>query len=73
VARKAIRKLRVGYLDIEKTNLNADFGIMLCWVMKGDSTPKKHDVLTRSSVESGLYDYHVVFQLAQEMKNYDVI
>jgi uncharacterized protein YprB with RNaseH-like and TPR domain len=65
---------RIGYLDIETSNLDADFGVMLSWAIK---TKGKNEILTdrltRKDVLSLKYDKDLVGSLIVAMKSYDII
>src|ERR1700722_20694471 len=51
---------KVGFLDIETSNLDADFGIILSWcILDGDGKSIASDVITKKdfdSVEAGMED-----------------
>ncbi len=64
--------LRVGYLDIEATNLNADFGFILSWYIKARG--KNHydfAYVTRKEILSFQFDRRIIEELLEAFKNYD--
>lgn len=68
------KTLKVGFIDIETSNLNANFGIILTYAIK---TFGKDEVLTgqitlKDRVE-GNFDKNVCKQLVQDMRKYDVL
>jgi uncharacterized protein YprB with RNaseH-like and TPR domain len=70
----ALSRLRVGYLDIEATNLNADFGIILSWFIKKEGRNEyDSSVITRDEILSYKFDYRVVKELLAALDNYDVL
>lgn len=70
----ALNRLRVGYLDIEATNLNADFGIILTWYIKKDSRNEyDYSIITREEILDYTFDRRVVSELLDALDNYDVI
>ena len=68
-------RLRVGYLDIEATNLNADFGMMLCWYIKAAGTDTYYSscVTSKEMTPKGVRDKRVVGDLLDAMQNFDVL
>jgi len=70
----ALKKLRVGYLDIEATNLNGDFGYILSWFIKHKGKDKyDFSVIKKSEIFNYTFDKRVVKELLEALKNYDVI
>jgi uncharacterized protein YprB with RNaseH-like and TPR domain len=71
---EAINKMRVGYLDIEATNLNADFGMILSWYIKKAGC-NEYDcaIITQAEIQSFKFDYRVVKELLEALDNYDMI
>lgn len=66
--------MRVGYLDIETTNLNADFGYIITWMIK-KAGKKVYDwaSLTRDDVLDYTMDQRVVLELLTALEKYDVV
>jgi len=63
---------KIGFLDIEASGLQADFGIMLSYCIKSHNTDKilfglikKHDIM------SGAMDKHLVKQCIKDMMKFD--
>lgn len=65
---------RVGFLDIESSNLVADFGFMLSWCIKdGDSKTIYQDVIKKSDINnySKEEDARITASLIEAMKKFD--
>lgn len=66
---------RLGFLDIEASNLDADFGIILSWCIKDANSKKIHEGrITRHDIESaeaGDEDKRVVQELVGNLKYFD--
>lgn len=70
------RPERIGFLDIETTNLVADFGIMLTWCIKDQRGGVAYDMLTLKDLrkaKAGDEDKRIVRSLIKEMLKYDRI
>jgi uncharacterized protein YprB with RNaseH-like and TPR domain len=64
-------KERVGFLDIETSNLKANFGIVLCWCIATDNDKVYQDWLTKKDVLSGTEDKRVVSTCIDTMECFD--
>ena len=65
---------RLGFLDIEASNLDADYGIMLSWCIKdGDSDSVLSDVMTPQDVKRGIEDKRIVKSCIEAMLKFDRI
>lgn len=65
--------LRIGFLDIEASNLSADFGIILCYAIKQyKSRSFLGKVITKEDLTTSL-DKNVVKQLIEDMKQFDLL
>lgn len=53
-------KERIGFLDIETSNLKANFGIILCWCVLDEKGKLFEDYLTKKDVLSGDEDKRIV-------------
>lgn len=62
---------RVAFLDIETSNLKANFGIVLCWCILDDEGELWEDWMTKEDVESGFEDKRVVQTCIDTMLEYD--
>jgi uncharacterized protein YprB with RNaseH-like and TPR domain len=63
---------RIGFLDIEASNLDADFGIILSWCIKDSLSNKIYsDVLTPTDVKKGYEDKRIVQSLVDTMRLFD--
>ena len=62
---------RVGFVDIETSNLKANFGLMLCWCILSDDNQMYSDTMTAADVKSGDEDKRVVESCIACMKTFD--
>lgn len=63
-----------GFLDIEASNLAADFGIILSYAIKVDGKKKIYaDILTKKDLDSGVLDRRLLENLLNDLKNFDEI
>jgi uncharacterized protein YprB with RNaseH-like and TPR domain len=63
---------RIGYLDIECSNLKANFGIMLSYCIKvRDKNKIYKSVITKEELENGKLDKELVKRCINDMKNFD--
>jgi uncharacterized protein YprB with RNaseH-like and TPR domain len=61
-------------LDIESTNLNADFGFMLTWCLKERENPQIiSDYVTPKDIQEGIFDKRILQTLIKTMKKYHII
>ncbi len=64
-------KERIGFLDIETSNLKANFGIVLCWCILDEDGTIYEDWLTRDDVLSGIEDKRCVHTCIETMRLFD--
>lgn len=64
-------KERVGWLDIETSNLKANFGIVLCWCVLADDGTLYEDWLTKSDVLTNNEDKRVVSTCIDTLNTFD--
>jgi len=64
---------RIGYLDIETSNLWADFGIMLSWCLKEKEGEVSYDIISTKDIHNYGNDKRIVESLIEEMKRYAII
>ena len=62
---------KVGFLDIETSNLKANFGIVLCWCILDDKGNLYEDWMTKKDVVSGVEDSRVVETCIETMLKFD--
>jgi len=62
---------KVGFLDIETSNLKANFGIVLCWCILDENGTLYEDWLTKKDVLSGNEDTRVVSTCIETMRAFD--
>jgi uncharacterized protein YprB with RNaseH-like and TPR domain len=67
------RKERVAFIDIETSNLKANFGIVLCWCILDEDGDLCEDYLTQDDVLSGYEDRRIVSNCVDAMCNFDRI
>jgi hypothetical protein len=75
---KKLRKIgkedKIGYLDIEASQLTANFGWMYSWCIKDQDSNKIHyAVVTRKEIIDGVLDKRIVQELVNKMKEYTMI
>lgn len=71
---KVNRPQRIGYLDIETTNLNADFGYMLTWAIYDRDTGKVyHDSISRKEIFAYEFDKRIVQSLVDTLSEFDTV
>ena len=71
---KTGKELRLGYLDIETSNLKASIGIMLSWAIKPrDKGKVSGAIIEKEDILSGVYDGKVVELLMEELNKYDLL
>lgn len=61
---------RIGFLDIEASNLKANFGIMLCWCILADDNTLYEDWVTTQDVKEGIEDKRIVQTCIDTMKKF---
>jgi uncharacterized protein YprB with RNaseH-like and TPR domain len=68
------KKMKIGYLDIEATQLNASFGFMLSWCIKTkDKNEYFNSVVTKKELFDEKFDFRLTKELLETMKKYDVL
>jgi uncharacterized protein YprB with RNaseH-like and TPR domain len=74
LARKVGKVDKVGYLDIEATQLTANFGWMISWCIKEQDTKKIHTAtVTRDEIITGVLDKRIVEELVETLKQFTQI
>jgi len=69
-----IKPERIGFLDIETSNLSPGFGVVICWCIKDSlSDYIYYDHLNKKDVFSDDEDKRVIQSVIDEMKNFDRI
>lgn len=64
---------RIGFLDIETSNLKANFGIVLCWCILDDKDKLYADWITKKDLVSEHEDKKVIQTCIDTMKKFDRI
>lgn len=63
---------RIGMLDIETSNLKADFGVMLSWCLKPFGTKEiKWGLISKADVGKETYDKRIVQELTDTVWDFD--
>lgn len=66
--------LRIGYLDIETTNLEETFGFVLCYCIKVHNEDKIYErLITRRELKTADLDKNMLKQLLKDLTNFDKI
>lgn len=70
----AFKKLRIGYLDIETTDLRGDWGHMLTWyIKKRDKNEYDYGIITKKEIFDEKFDERIVRELLAAFDNYDIL
>lgn len=65
--------MRIGFFDIEASNLKADFGIVLCYCIKDSQSDKIYEsCVTNKDLKKDL-DAKVIKQLIKDFKQFDMV
>jgi uncharacterized protein YprB with RNaseH-like and TPR domain len=62
---------RIGFIDIESSQLNASFGIMLSVCILSDEKELFKRVISPEELRSGVFDRALCEELCEEMRKYD--
>jgi len=62
---------RVGFLDIEASNLKANFGIVLSWCIKEEGGAISEAVIAPKEIKNEVYDKRILTELCDEMRKFD--
>jgi len=74
VKETSLSKLRIGYLDIEASDLDGDFGRVLTWYIKPRGS-KKYDysIITKKEIFDYEFDKRLILEFLEAIKKYDVL
>jgi len=65
---------KIGYLDIETSGLNVNFGTMLSWAIKEKGGGIHYDVITKDDIfDRNIRDLKLVTSLLEELKKYSIV
>lgn len=65
---------KIAYLDIETSDLKADFGIILTWCLKFRNDKKIYSgVITKKDIDNRTFDKRIIKELLDLLKDVDVI
>jgi len=64
---------KIGYLDIETDNLNANFGKMLTWAIKEKGGKTYYSSITRDEIFSYKFDKRITAELLEVLKEFRII
>lgn len=65
------REERLGHLDIEASNLNANFGIVLSYCIKEDGGRIIKRLIEPKHMKSGEFDKYLMIQLCKDIRKFD--
>ena len=69
-----LKKLRIGYLDLECTGLQANFAHILSWYIKVKNKNKVYySVITKKEIFDGDFDKRLVKELLEAFEHFDVL
>ncbi len=72
--RDSLKEDRVGYLDLEASNLNANFGICFSWVIKEQGVDKlDYAVVTKEEMRNGILDKRVIQDFVNTIQKYTIV
>ncbi len=64
----------IAYLDIEASNLDANWGFVLTWCIKYRGEDKiVSDTITQKELYNGIFDKRIIKSLLEELKNVDIV
>ncbi len=68
-------KMKIGFFDLESSNLDADFGILLCYCIKEAGSDKIYEsvVTPKDITHNTMPDKKVVQQCVKDLSNFDLI
>lgn len=64
-------KERIGHLDIEASNLNANFGIVLSYCIKEDEGKIIKRLIEPKHMKDGSFDKHLMIQFCKDVRKFD--
>ncbi len=64
---------KIGYIDIETDNLNADFGNVLTWCIKEKGGQIIYDIINKEELFSGRSDKRLVESFINTIKEFDIL
>lgn len=64
---------RMGFIDIEVSNLKANFGIILTWCIKERDGDILYDTINESDLKSGNFDKRITASLIKAMGDFDIL
>lgn len=64
---------KIGYLDIETDNLNANFGKMLTWALKEKGGKTYYGVITKKEIFNYTFDKRITEELLEKLKEFKII
>jgi len=67
----SLLKEKTGFLDIEASNLNADFGIIYSWCIKEDKGKNICEVVSPKDIKQGTYDKNIIKIFNKKARNFD--
>lgn len=62
---------KIGFLDIEASNLKADFGVVISYCIKEENGDILEGVMKPSEIKKGIYDKNVLKKCVSDMRKFD--
>lgn len=66
-------KIKIGFFDIETSNLKADFGIILCYRILSEDGEMLRYTLSPEEIKSGVFDKNLVESFCKDARKFDRI
>lgn len=64
---------KIGFLDIETSNLKANYGFVICYVIKSGDGKILSRCLKPNEIKKGIYDRDLLKQLCKDVRKFDRI
>lgn len=65
--------LKIGYIDIEVSNLNPEFGFMISWAIKEKDSDVYYDVASKKEIQTVDGEVRILKSLLREMGKYTIL
>ena len=62
---------KIGFIDVEATNLQADFGYLLCYSLKQLDGALRHKAVTPKDIRTYQFDRAVIRQFLEDIEGFD--
>lgn len=64
---------KIGFFDIETSNLSADFGVILSYCILAEDGELMKYLITPQEIKSGIFDYNLCKQFCEDVRKFDRI